>query len=164
MSQILTFSDLRLDEKPYGAIRWRADTDKIGRETTTPIGSDVRAVLDEIVAMRPGAGSAPLFPAPGDPTKAIDKYLADKLRKRGIALAKQEARKQGRVLEFPPRWGFHSFRRKFATELKRAPDRDVADLGGWKDLNTLREIYQMADHDTMVAALASRLELREAKG
>ena len=47
---------------------------------------------------------------------------------------------------------------------KVAPDKDVADLGGWKDLNTLRQIYQMSDRDTMVQALMSRLELREGKG
>ena len=72
------------------------------------------------------------------------------------------------VLRAPPRkatsilrWPTASW--KFATELKSAPDKDVADLGGWKDLNTLREIYQMADKDTMLKALASRLELREAQ-
>jgi integrase len=160
----LTFADLRLDEKPWGAIRWAADRDKIGRETTTPIGPDVRAVLDRILEERPGAGTVPLFPAPEDPAQPIDKYFAGKLLTRGIALAKRKAKREGRRLEIPPRWGYHSFRRKFATELKKNPDKDVADLGGWKDLNTLRQIYQMADHDSMVQALTSRLELREAKG
>jgi integrase len=159
----LTYADLRLDEKPWGAIRWAADRDKIGRETTTPIGPDVRAVLDAILESRPGAGTLPLFPAPEDPTKPIDKYLADKLKSRGVALARRKAAEAGRKLELPPRWGYHSFRRKFATELKHAPGKDVADLGGWKDLNTLRQVYQMSDKDTMVQALASRLELREAR-
>ena len=156
-------ADLRLDEKPWGTIRWAADRDKIGRETTTPIGPDVRAVLNEITNARPGAGRVPLFPAPEDPTKPVDKYSTGKLLTRGIALAKRKAKEDGRTFEPPPQWGYHSFRRKFATELKGAPDKDVADLGGWKDLNTTREFYQMADHDSMVAALTSRIELRNRK-
>ena len=160
----LTFADLRLDVKPWGAIHWPAHSDKAGYESTAEISVEVRAVLDAILDERPGAGSAPLFPAPSDPTKPVDKYFTDKLRQRGIALARRKAREEGRAFELPSRWGFHSFRRKFATELKTAPDKDVADLGGWRDVNTLRQVYQRSDHESRVAALMNRLELREAKG
>jgi hypothetical protein len=35
------------------------------------------------------------------------------------------------------RFGWHSFRRKFATELKHIPLKDLCDLGGWKDSRTV---------------------------
>jgi hypothetical protein len=38
----LRYDDLRLDQKPHGAIRWPAETDKQGCETEVPIGPEVR--------------------------------------------------------------------------------------------------------------------------
>ncbi len=51
---------------------------------------------------------------------------------------------------------FHSLRRKFATELKHAPLRDLAYLGGWKSVTTVVEVYQLPDPATMRAALDAR--------
>ena len=78
----LTYEDLRLTEGPYGSMRWPADTDKMGQESTVPVSPPVRAAIDRILAERPGIGAAPLFPSPGDPTKPMTRHLADKwLRK-----------------------------------------------------------------------------------
>jgi hypothetical protein len=37
--------------------------------------------------------------------------------------------------------GWHSLRRKFATELKGASLKDLCALGGWKDHNTILKCY-----------------------
>ena len=54
------------------------------------------------------------------------------------------------------RLGWHGLRRKFATELKDTPLKDLCALGGWKDHNTVLKCYQHADEATMREALAKR--------
>jgi hypothetical protein len=51
-------------------------------------------------------------------------------------------------------------RRKFATERKHVPLKDLSYLGGWKDPQTLLACYQRADEETMQQALRTRAELR----
>ena len=67
----LRYEDLQLDAKPYGKIRWPADTEKTGRETVVPISQMVRAALDRVLRERPGIGRAYLFPAPIDRERPI---------------------------------------------------------------------------------------------
>jgi hypothetical protein len=66
-------------------------------------------------------------------------------------------------LEHDQRWGFHSLRRQFATELKDEPLADVAALGGWKSTTTLLACYITADPATMKRALARRRALADAR-
>ena len=47
-------------------------------------------------------------------------------------------------------------RRKFATELKFTPLRDLAHLGGWRTAQTILKCYQQPDNTTLRAALATR--------
>ena len=72
----LRYEDLQLDEARFGAIRWPADTDKMGRETRVPISPQVRAALDRVLLERPGIGAAYLFPSPVDRNKPIRYELA----------------------------------------------------------------------------------------
>ena len=58
--------------------------------------------------------------------------------------------------------GWHSLRRKFATELKAASLKDLCALGGWKDHNTILKCYQQPDPETMLLALENRGTLRSA--
>jgi hypothetical protein len=58
------------------------------------------------------------------------------------------ARVQGR--------GWHSLRRKFATELKAASLKDLCALGGWKNHNTILKCYQPPDPKAMWLALENR--------
>ena len=44
---------------------------------------------------------------------------------------------------------WHPWRRKWATERKDMPLRDVATAGGWKDSTTLVKCYQQTDEDTI---------------
>jgi hypothetical protein len=44
---------------------------------------------------------------------------------------------------------WHPWRRKWATERKDMPLRDLAAAGGWRDPTTLLKCYQQPDEDTM---------------
>jgi integrase len=60
----LRWDDIVWDARPHGAIRWRADEDKMGEEWTAPLSPKARAVLDRLRRERPGLGNALLFPSP----------------------------------------------------------------------------------------------------
>ena len=150
----LRYEDLSLSDEPYGSIRWPADTDKMGHESTVPISPLVRAALERIHAERPGIGAAPLFPSPGDPTKPMTRHLADKWLRKAEKLA--GLKKLGGSL-------WHAYRRKWATERKHMPAADVAAAGGWSNPNTLRLVYQQADQETMLRVVLEGGTLREAQ-
>ncbi len=58
------------------------------------------------------------------------------------------------------RYGWHSVRRKFASELKQTNLKDLCALGGWKAAATLLTCYVAADDGTQCDALAQRRKLR----
>ena len=62
------------------------------------------------------------------------------------------------------RRGWHSLRRKFATELKSIPLTDLCALGGWKESQTVLKCYQQPDEATMRTALEQRQMLRIGSG
>ena len=136
-------------------LRWPADTDKIGLETTVPIGPDVRAAIDRIFAERPGIGKGYLFPSPHEPGKPLRYELAgDWLRK---AEKPAGVPKQDGAL-------WHAYRRKWATERKHLSEVDVAAAGGWADPNTLRLIYQQPDQASMLKVILEAGQLRDHGG
>jgi len=55
--------------------------------------------------------------------------------------------------------GWHSLRRKFATDLKHTPLKDLCYLGGWKEPQTVLKRYRRPDEGMMREALASRKRL-----
>ena len=54
---------------------------------------------------------------------------------------------------------WHAYRRKWATERKDLPLKDVAAAGGWKDVTTLLTCYQHADEATMLKVMESPVKL-----
>jgi hypothetical protein len=50
-------------------------------------------------------------------------------------------------VELPRRARWHGLRRKFATEMKDLPLKDLCYLGGWKDPKTLLTCYQQPDEE-----------------
>ena len=56
--------------------RWRAETDKTGRYTVTPIRQDVREAIELYLRKNPRVGDVPLFPRPKDDSKPIRRDLA----------------------------------------------------------------------------------------
>lgn len=150
----LRYEDLRLEAKPYGAIRWPAATDKQGRETTAPISPTVRAALDRVLRERPGIGARCLFPSPANPDEPVgtDRVRRWLLKAEGVAgLPKQ----QGSL--------WHAFRRGWATARKHHPLTDTAAAGGWSSTETLLRCYQQPDDETMLAVVLGGAELRERK-
>ena len=63
-----------------------------------------------------------------------------------------------------PGLGWHSLRRKFATELKHTPLKDLCYLGGWKEPQTVPKCYQRPDESTMREALEGRKPLKAVGG
>jgi integrase len=135
----------------HGVIRWRATTDKMGVEHETVLTPEALAALERARVERPAVGDAWVFPAPRSPERPCSHYLLLKWWRRAEGLA---------GLTHDTGRGFHSLRRKFATELKHIPLKDLLALGGWKDPQTVLCCYQTADLDTMRAGLASRRQLR----
>jgi hypothetical protein len=54
---------------------------------------------------------------------------------------------------------WYAYRRKWATERKELPLKDVAAAGGWKDTTTLLTCYQHADEATMLKVMESPIKL-----
>ncbi len=58
---------------------------------------------------------------------------------------------------------WHAYRRKWATVRKHLPEADVAAAGGWTNSNTLRQVYQQADQETMLRVVLDGGTLRQAR-
>lgn len=144
----LRWSDIDL---VHGRIRWRAENDKIGFEHVTILSPAAVAALEKIRACEPAIGDAWVFPSPTDPSQPCSRHLFRDWWQRGEKLAG--------LSPVAPR-GYHSLRRKFATELKHEPLKDVCYLGGWKDAQTVLKCYQQPDEGTMRAVLDRRSVLR----
>ncbi|MCY4648689.1 MAG: hypothetical protein OXE73_17625, partial [Gammaproteobacteria bacterium] len=52
--------------------------------------------------------------------------------------------------------GWHSLRRKFASDLMDQPLKVLCDLGGWKTAKTVLQCYQRADEGQLRKALEAR--------
>lgn len=151
----LRHSDLRLDRTesaPFGAIRWRASEDKMGYDSVVPINEKAREAVERARTRNPGIGDAPLFPAPENRQEPIRKDVTDKWLREAEELAELEPQEGGL---------WHPYRRKWVTERKHLPDRDVAEAGGWQSLDALRQCYQQADERTMLDVVLGGGELRE---
>ncbi|HTK42520.1 MAG TPA: hypothetical protein VL287_13095, partial [Gemmatimonadales bacterium] len=128
---------------------WRGEHDKQRYEHETWL---TPAAIEALRAARRSQSviSEWVLPSPTDPTRPACRHLLRNWWQRGEALAK-----------VPPETGrgWHSLRRKFATELKLVPLKDLCALGGWKSPETVLTCYQQADAVTMQRALDSRQRL-----
>ena len=140
--RISAWCNLRWDDVDFqnGSIRWRAETDKTGFEQTVPMTDPVKDALAAARRAQGAIGNTPVFTAPKDPQKACSRHLFDTW-----------LRKAYEITELPPeRWVmWHSIRRKWATERKGYPVRDVMEAGGWKNEETLLRSYQQPDAETV---------------
>ena len=73
-------------------------------------------------------------------TKPCNRHLFDDWLRRAYRLAKIVPQRRGM---------WHSIRRKWATERKGYPVKDVAAAGGWKTEEVLVTSYQQADAETI---------------
>lgn len=146
----LQWSDVDLERR---LLQWRGDEDKMGFEHETPLTDVAFSALRDARSAHPSVGQAWVFPAPGDPSEPCSRHLMSDWWKK----AEEKAE-----LEHIHGLGWHGLRRKFATELKEVPLKDLCHMGGWKTHRTILECYQKADMDSMREAFDQRQKLREA--
>ncbi len=145
--------DIRTDVGEHGAIVWRADSDKTGIERTILMTAHLRTIVDQCLDRVGGEGF--LFPAPSDWSRPMGTYLAAKWLRDAEKLA---------GLQTQDGSGFHAYRRKFVTERKHHPAKDVSDAAGWKNPRIMMEMYQQADEATQLRALSEPLRLTSSNG
>ncbi len=140
----LRWSDVALEAR---SIRWRANTEKTGHEHVTPLTQQALKALESARKCGLGIGEAPVFPAPQDAAESVSRYLMRDWWERAEEAAGLEP-KHGR--------GWHSLRRKFASDLMHAPLKILCELGGWKTHRTVLECYQHPDSNVLRTALEER--------
>ena len=128
-------------------VRWRAEHDKSGYEHRTPLTPEALAALAEARRINPGSGDAPILPAPRNPAACMSCALTQGWWSRAERLA---------GLEPKPGRGWHSLRRKFASDLMDQPLKVLCQLGGWKTAKTVLRCYQRADEGQLRNALEAR--------
>ena len=140
----LRWSDIELDT---ATVRWRAEHDKTGYEHRTPVTAQAVAVLEEARRKTLGSRDVPVLLAPRNPAKSVSYerlrvwwHKAEKL----AGLEPERCR------------GWHSLRRKFASDLMDQPLKVLCELGGWKTAKTVLQCYQQADEAQLRTALDNR--------
>ena len=144
----LRWSDIDIEGR---AIRWRAEHEKTGYEHRTPATADALAALEEARSKGLGGADAPVLPAPRNPSKCASSERAHLWWKRAERLA---------ALEPKPGRGWHSLRRKFASDLMDQPLKVLCELGGWREAKTVLQCYQRADEAQLRNALENRRRVR----
>jgi integrase len=143
----LRWSDIDFDHE---TILWRAECDKLGWQHTTPLSSAAVGALKTKRAVEELAGNAGdgwILPSPTDPSQPCSRHVLRDWWRRAESMA---------GLAPSPRRGWHSCRRAFANDLRRAPLKDLTSLGGWKTPLTVVRVYQAPDVDAMREALGAR--------
>lgn len=148
----LRWTDIDLEG---GTILWRKENDKQGYEHQVPVSSLALEALKTARQVGPSLGTTWVLPSPRNSAKPCCRETLTKWLRAACARA-GGPRKRGQ--------GFHSLRRKFATDLREAPLKVVAELGGWKSTRTLVECYQLPDHEALRRALAIRPRIRPTRG
>jgi integrase len=140
-----------------GRIRWRAASDKKRQEWSTPITPKLvdevkraRALIAELAGLQALRG--PVFFAATDPSKPVIRDTLNSWLEKAEAHAKLEPLEGGL---------WHPYRRKWATERKHHPLKDVATAGGWKDVDTLLTCYMASDDEALLAVMSEERKVRE---
>ncbi len=144
----LRWSDIHFEGE---TILWRAEHDKSGFEHITPVTDEALAALKETRSPFPLAGEAPVLPAPRNPLAVVGAARLHAWWQKAQILA---------GLEPKPGRGWHSLRRKFASDLMDQPLKVLCQLGGWKTAKTVLRCYQRADEGQLRKALEDRRRAR----
>ena len=129
---------------PHGAIRWREDHDKTRNEHVVPMNRLAREALLEARRATPAIGKSWIFTSPKDPGKPLHRRLMS----RWLRKAEKKA-----GIDRVVGWGWHAFRRGWATARKGFPLTDVAEAGGWRDTASLLTAYTHADPETVLGVV-----------
>ena len=152
--------DLRLGDTdstaPHGRIAWPAATNKRKREWRLPITAELRERLVAMLRERGAlSGDTLLFPSPRDLTKPVCRETVAVWLRQALTAA---------GLERLPREAFHGLRRKWGTERRHLPRKDVAAAGGWGSETVLGRIYQQPTDEGVLEAVVSPRRLRDRRG
>jgi len=140
----LLWSDVDFEDE---TIRWRAEHEKTGYGHTTPVTPEAMEALEEARRHSPAGADAPVLPATRNPSECAGFTQARFWWKKAERLAGLEP-KRGR--------GWHSLRRKFASDLMDLPLKVLCELGGWKNAKTVLRCYQQPDEAQLRQAIRSR--------
>lgn len=133
---------------PDGTIRWYAGCRNSNKrhEHVVQMNERARRALERWRALRPGIGSALIFPSRTNPLRPLEYSALKGWLRDAEGLA---------GLPHEPQGGWHMFRRGWATARKHLPLKDVAMAGGWTDTATLVTSYLHADPRTMLSVVAA---------
>jgi len=145
----LRWSDINFEG---GMILWRAEHDKSDYGHVTPVTAEALSALSEAPGPVPLAGKAPLLPAPRNPVAAVGAARLHAWWQKAQILA---------GLDPMPGRGWHSLRRKFASDLMDQPLKVLCELGGWKTAKTVLQCYQRPDAGQLRKALEDRRRARD---
>ena len=146
----LRWSDVRWSDRE---IVWRAESDKVKSAHVTPLTTAAFKALESSRPRLLALSDVPVFLDESGRAMRSRSTFA-KWWRRAEVLAE---------LAPSPRMGWHSLRRKFATEMKDAPLVDLMQMGGWKSSATLTRCYIAADMGTMRRALGRRRTITDDK-
>lgn len=121
------------------AIRWRAEWDKKGYLTFSPMPKAVLEDVRNYLRRNPCIGEAWVFPFRKDASRPQTKAMANYWLNRAEGMA---------GLAHLHRGGYHAYRRGWASARKHLPVQDVMAAGGWRDAKALQVAYQGADART----------------
>ncbi len=144
----LRWSDIDIEGR---TIRWRAEHEKTGYEHSTPLTDEAMVVIEEALQRNPAGGNAPVLPSTQDPSLFVRRWMLGDRWRTAERLAGLDP-KRGR--------GWHSLRRKFASDLMDLPLKVLCELGGWKEATTVLRCYQQPDEVQLRAAIESRRKVR----
>ncbi len=140
----LRWSDVNIEGR---TVRWRAEHEKTGYEHRTPLTDEAIAALEEAGRMGAGTGNAPVLPSSRDAMRSVHRSSVFQWWSKAEGLA---------GLEPKARRGWHSLRRKFASDLMDLPLKVLCELGGWKAAKTVLRCYQQPDEAQLRQAILSR--------
>jgi integrase len=144
--RLLRWSDIDLER---AVVVWRAQNDKGRTEHVTPLTVAATAALSRARTKSATIGDSWVIPSPSHHNRPASRHVLYKWMKKAM-------RQIG--LGDAPGMGYHCFRRKFASELMGLPMKELMELGGWKDPNTILTCYQQAELESLREALAARCE------
>jgi len=131
--------DIDLDREPSGRIWFRAEHQKNGHDHEMPLTPECARILAQHLDKLPEQPEAWLFPGEREPDKAVDVSKLSKLLRKAYTHA---------GLKTLPGGLWHPWRRKWATERKGMPLKDVAKAGNWKT-SSIVLLYQQSDEETL---------------
>ncbi|MEO8909273.1 MAG: tyrosine-type recombinase/integrase, partial [Gemmatimonadaceae bacterium] len=120
----------------------------------TPLTEEALSILLRERNVRGVIGESTIFPARrGDRSRPMTGDAVFNLWKR---LAKAARIPEGQ------RFGWHCLRRKFGSDLRKTNLRDLCDLGGWKNIQTVLTCYVRPDEEAQRDALSERAKAKRA--